>query len=228
MKKDDSIDCPGSPQVKVCGLTVVDEAVECAHLGADAIGLVFYPPSPRFVTRSTAREISASLPRGVSKIGVFVDAPFLEIMKMAESCGLDFVQLHGCEPPATVEAFESLGISVIKALFTGKKPFISEAQNYPASAFLVESGAGALPGGEGLRWEWSEAGSFAGRIPCILAGGLSPENVSEAIRQFGPDAVDVSSGVESAPGRKDGNKVRAFIEEVRKAKPRSVPGRVFK
>lgn len=220
-------DCPGSPQVKVCGLTVVDEAVACAESGADAIGMVFYPPSPRFVTAPVAREIGANLPEGVCKIGVFVDEPFLEIMKMVELCRLDFVQLHGCEPPAMVEALESSGISVIKTLFEKKRPFISDAGNYRASAYLVESGVGAVPGGAGLSWEWSAARGLAGKRPCILAGGLNPENVGEAICQFGPDAVDVSSGVESVPGRKDKNKVRAFIEAVRNAKLRSAPGRIF-
>ena len=228
MRMGASIDCPVAPQVKVCGLTVVDEAVFCAELGADAIGMVFYPPSPRFVTASTAHEISANLPRGVCKVGVFVDAPFLEIMKMAELCRLDFVQLHGCESPSTVEVLESVGIPVIKTLFVEKKPNLSEAEDYPASAFLVESGAGSVPGGAGLSWEWGTATVMAAKRPCILAGGLDPENVFEAIRQFGPDAVDVSSGVEYAPGRKDRDKVRAFIEAVRNAKLRSATRRIFK
>ena len=222
------IDHPGSPQVKVCGLTVADEALACAQSGADAIGLVFYPPSPRFVTAATAREICAKLPAGVRKVGVFVDAPFLEIVKMVESCGFDFVQLHGFESPATVEALESVGISVIKTLFAKRKPLVSEAQNYHASAFLVEGGAGAAPGGAGLTWDWSAARDLSRDLPCILAGGLDPQNVLEAISQFGPDAVDVSSGVEFSPGRKDMGKVRAFIEAVRNAKPRSAPRRIFK
>ncbi|MDR3569563.1 MAG: phosphoribosylanthranilate isomerase [Syntrophobacteraceae bacterium] len=221
------IDCPGPCQVKVCGLTVADEALGCVELGADAIGLVFYPPSPRFITAVAAREIGASLPPGVRKVGVFVDAPFLEIMKMAQFCGLDFVQLHGGEPPSMVEALESAGISVIKALFSERKPLLSEAQNYRASAFLVESGAGPIPGGAGIGWEWRAGAALAGEKPCILAGGLTPQNVSEAIGQFEPVAVDVSSGVESAPGRKDMEKVRAFIEAVRNSKQRSAPGRIF-
>jgi phosphoribosylanthranilate isomerase len=196
-------------------------------LGVDAIGLVFYPPSPRFVTAAAAREIGANLPRGVSKVGVFVDAPFLEIMKTAELCGLDFVQLHGCEPPSMVEAIKSVGMAVIKTLFAERKPLLAEAENYRASAFLVESGAGPIPGGVGLSWEWRAACGLAGKLPCILAGGLNSENVGEAIREFGPDGVDVSSGVESAPGRKDMRKVRAFIDAVRNAKVRSTPGRIF-
>ncbi len=228
------------PQVKVCGLTLVDEAVACAEMGADAIGLVFYPPSPRLVSGQRAREISESLPEQVWKVGVFVDESFPAVMKKAEFCRLNCVQLHGTEPPEMVEALEMAGIRVIKSLFVKKRPFLSEAHLYRASAYLIESGGGVVPGGAGLSWKWAEAGELAGKLPCILAGGLSPENVGHAIYEFGPDAVDVSSGVESEPGRKDIVKVRAFIEAVRNAKHKSAPfvkggggdftgpGRIFK
>jgi len=216
------------PQVKVCGVTLVDEAVACAEMGADAIGLVFYPPSPRLVSGQRAREISGSLPEQVWKVGVFVDEPFSAVMKKAEFCRLNCVQLHGTEPPEVVEALEAAGIRVIKSLFVEKRPFLSEAGLYRASACLIESGGGPVPGGAGLSWKWAEAGELAGKLPCILAGGLSAENVGEAIYEFGPDAVDVSSGVESEPGRKDISKVRAFIEAVRNAKLRNEPGRIFK
>jgi phosphoribosylanthranilate isomerase len=206
----------------------VQEAVACAELGVDAIGLVFYPPSLRFVSGQKAREISASLPEHVWKIGVFVNEPFIEVVKKAEFCRLNCVQLHGTESPEMVQALEAAGISVIKTLFAKKKPLFSEAAHYRASAYLVEGGAGGVPGGTGLSWDWGEAGKLAGERPCILSGGLSPENVCEAIHEFGPDAVDVSSGVESAPGRKDISKVRAFVEAVRIAKPPREPGRVFK
>ncbi|MGA2228816.1 MAG: phosphoribosylanthranilate isomerase, partial [Syntrophobacteraceae bacterium] len=208
--------------------TVVDEAVACAEMGADAIGLVFYPPSPRLVSEKRAREISESLPEHVWKVGVFVDESFQAVMKKAEFCRLNCVQLHGNEPPEMVEALETAGISVIKSLFVKKRPFLSEADRYCASAYLIESGGGFVPGGAGLSWKWAEAGELAGKFPCILAGGLSPENVGDAIYEFGPDAVDVSSGVESEPGRKDIGKVRTFIKAVRNAKLRSESGRIFK
>ncbi len=216
------------PQVKVCGLTLAHEAVACAELGADAIGLVFYPPSPRFVSGQTAREISENLPEQVWKIGVFVNEPFIAVIKKAEFCRLNCVQLHGSEPPEMVQALEAAGISVIKTLFAKIEPVFSRAAHYRASAYLVEGGGGCVPGGTGLSWKWGEAGKLAGELPCILSGGLSPENVSRAIHEFGPDAVDVSSGVESAPGRKDIAKVRAFVEAVRSAKPPREPGRIFK
>jgi phosphoribosylanthranilate isomerase len=228
MKKGGQHDYLAHPQVKVCGLTLVDEAVACAEMGADAIGLVFYPPSPRFVSGQRAREISVSLPEQVWKVGVFVDEPFPAVMKKVEFCRLNCVQLHGAEPPEVVEALERAGIRVIKSLFVKKRPFLSETDLYRASAYLIESGAGLVPGGVGLSWKWAEAGELAGKLPCILAGGLSVENVGEAIYQFGPDAVDVSSGVESGPGRKDIGKVRAFIDAVRNAKLRSESRRIFK
>ncbi len=216
------------PQIKVCGLTLVEEAIACVELGADAIGLVFYPPSPRFVSELKAREISASLPERVWKIGVFVNEPLMDVMKKAEFCRLNCVQLHGTETPEMVQSLESAGISVIKSLFAKKEPGFSEAVLYRASAYLVESGEGRVPGGTGLSWKWGEAKNLAGMQPCILSGGLSPENVSKAIHEFGPDAVDVSSGVESAPGRKDIVKVRAFVEAVRNAGSPREPGRIFK
>ena len=127
-----------------------------------------------------------------------------------------------------VRAIETVGIRVIKSVFAERKPSISEAILYGATACLVESGGGAVPGGAGLEWKWSEAGSRFGDLPCILAGGLSPENVDRAIFDFGPDAVDVSSGVESEAGRKDIEKVRAFVKAVRNAKLSREPRRIFK
>lgn len=228
MRKDRLDDSWASPQIKVCGLTSADEAVACAETGADAIGLVFYPPSPRFVNELRAREISGSLPDRVWKIGVFVDEPLVEVMKKVELCGLNCVQLHGSEPPEMVEALEEAGIRVIKSVFAEKRPSLSDAALYRASAYLIESGAGAVPGGAGLVWQWGEAGERAKELPSILAGGLSPENVSKAICAFGPDAVDVSSGVESGAGRKDIGKVCAFVNAVRNAKLRREPRRIFK
>ncbi len=217
-----------SPQIKVCGLTRADEAIACVATGAEAIGLVFYPPSPRFVSEHTAREISGSLPEEIWKIGVFVDESFLEVMKKAEFCRLNCVQLHGNESPEMVEALESAGMRVIKTFFAKKRPSFAEAALYRATACLIESGGGSIPGGAGLAWKWGEAKEPTGGMPSILAGGLSPENVGEAIYTFGPDAVDVSSGVESGAGRKDIGKVGAFVKAVRNAKLRREPGRIFK
>ena len=219
---------PASVQVKICGLTRLDEALECAELGADAIGLVFYPPSLRSLSDAAAREISRGLPKSARKIGVFVNEPLLEVLKKAEFCGLDGVQLHGDEAPEMVEAIKAAGITVIKSLFLNKKPLLGDAHLYGASAFLLESGEGRLPGGNAHAWDWRSAGNFSGEHPCILAGGLDATNVVNGIEGFCPDAVDVSSGVESEPGRKDIGKVKSFLKAVRSAKLRREPRRIFR
>jgi phosphoribosylanthranilate isomerase len=202
------------PQVKICGLTSVEAASACADLGADAIGCVFFPKSPRNLTEQRAREICSALPPEVKKVGVFVDETYSAIMRMVERCGLTAVQLHGRESPDLVNALLAENILVIKALFTAGAPAFSDAQKYRASAFLVECGKGVLPGGTALTWDWQQARKISETYPVILAGGLSPGNVSQAIAACRPAAVDVSSGVEKAPGIKDLAKVKAFLESV--------------
>jgi phosphoribosylanthranilate isomerase len=198
-------------QVKICGLTRVDEAAACAAAGAHAIGLVFYPRSRRYVSPETAREISRAIPAGVARVGVFVDAPPEVVLQTARTAGLTGVQLHGCEPPEVIDRLRREGLFVIKALFAERAPAFEDAPRYPASAFLVECGRGALPGGNAQDWDWSKAGPLTERHPVILAGGLTPDNAAQAIGAASPDAVDVSSGVEAAPGRKDIRNVEAFI-----------------
>lgn len=215
------------PQVKICGLTKIDDAVQCASLGADAVGLVFYPKSPRYVTEALAREICLALPKGIKRVGVFVDETFASIMRKVERCGINAVQLHGNEPPGLVTGLRRENLTVIKALFLQKKPALEDAVNYNASAFLAECGKGALPGGNALSWDWEKAKMISEKYPLILAGGLTPENVSQAVSLCLPDAVDVSSGVESAPGIKDIEKVKLFISRVSACSLAKRPGRIF-
>ena len=202
--------------MKICGLTKVDEALACARLGADAIGCVFYPRSPRFVENHLARAIRDALPDSVALVGVFANEPFASIMERIKECGLNKVQLHGSESPELVARLEKLGVGVIKTLFVNRRPALYECARYQASAWLVECGGGKLPGGNALQWDWGLARALSGKgTPIILAGGLSPENVRIGIKAALPDAVDVSSGVESKPGRKDLEKVARFIEIVK-------------
>jgi len=201
-------------QVKVCGLTRADEAVACAQAGVHAVGCVFYAKSPRCVTAAAAREIRRALPPEVSCVGVFVDEPVEGVMATASQAGLTAVQLHGNEPPVVVERLRREGLFVIKALFADRAPGLDEALNYSASAYLVECGQGVLPGGNAHAWEWGRAAALGERHPLILAGGLTPENAAQALRAAWPDAVDVSSGVEAGPGRKDIRKVEQFIAAV--------------
>jgi phosphoribosylanthranilate isomerase len=204
------------PQIKVCGLTVVEEAVACARLGADAIGLIFYPPSPRHVTLDQARAIAAALPGRVPAVGVFVNPVWEDLVRFIEHCGLGGVQLHGTESNAFIGRLRSrYPITVLKGLFASKPPYLSDADQYEVSAFLVECGQGALPGGNAKTWDWGSARDFSLGHAMVLAGGLNPDNVVEAVHACLPDAVDASSGLESTPGRKDLQKVALFIDQVR-------------
>ena len=203
------------PQVKICGLTRPDEAVSCARLGADAVGLVFYPRSPRHVSTAQGRAIVDALPAAVATVGVFVNADFAAIMARVSGCGLSMVQLHGAEPAELVERLRAEGVGVIKALFMGGEPGLAAAVRYAADAFLVECSGGPLPGGNAMAWNWSAAREFGQQRPLVLAGGLTPDNAAAAIRAGRPAAIDVSSGVEASPGRKDANKVARLMAAVR-------------
>ena len=203
-----------TPQVKICGITRVQDALRCAELGADAIGCVFYSKSPRRLTKDQARDICAATPDPVKTVGVFVNETFSSIMVYVEYCHLSTVQLHGNEPPELVRRLQRENIHVLKALFADGYPTFDDAPKYPASAFLVECGRGKHPGGNALAWNWEAAKNFGKEYPLILAGGLDPENVVPAIQMSAPRAVDVSSAVESAPGRKDFDKVAAFMKAV--------------
>jgi len=216
-------------QVKICGLTSAQEAEASAAFGASAIGCVFYPRSPRFVTDEQAREISLALPPGVAAVGVFVNEDYDAIMRRVEYCRLRGAQLHGQEPPDLVKRLRAAEVTVIKALYVNGTPSVGESASYPeASAFLVEAKGGSLPGGNALSWEWGAVRekAFEGS-PLVLAGGLHAGNVAEAVAAASPDAVDVSSGVEASPGRKDLSKVREFLEAVRKIEIRRPPRAVF-
>ncbi|MBU0991492.1 MAG: phosphoribosylanthranilate isomerase [Proteobacteria bacterium] len=202
------------PQIKICGLTRTDEARKCAELGADAIGLVFFKKSPRNLDREQAREIVENLPGHVSTVGVFVNETFDFIMDHVNFCGLSAVQLHGTEPPDLVNRLMDTKLTIIKCLYMENEPFLTDADTYNASAYLVECKKGILPGGNALSWNWGRAKDFGKLHPFILAGGLTHETVRTAISEASPDAVDISSGVESSPGRKDMSKVKSFIEQV--------------
>jgi len=202
-------------QVKICGITREEDASACVSLGVDAIGLVFYPPSSRHVSREQARCITKLIPGHILTVGVFVDESAETVKTIVEYCGLRAVQLHGVESPSTAEAIKKMNVKVIKAIFMNGTPEPSEMVNYNVDAFLLEAPQGPIPGGTGMRWDWSLVKNLSRSYPVILAGGLNPENVTEAINASLTDAVDVSSGVESAPGIKDIDKVSRFIKSVK-------------
>jgi phosphoribosylanthranilate isomerase len=212
--------------VKICGITRPEWAVAAADAGADAIGLVF-AESPRQVTQDEAAEIVRALPPWVAPVGVFVDESAASICEIAERVGLDAAQLHGDEPPETVAELEPL--KVIKAFRIGGEADAKSARAWREAcrragrepdAYLVDASVpGGPKGGTGRPANWDLAARLAleGFRPLILSGGLSADNVAEAIRQVRPWGVDGSSGLEEAPGRKDPDRIRAFIEAVRGA-----------
>ena len=213
------------PQVKVCGLTRIDEAAACAAAGAAAIGLVFYPPSPRSVSRAQARRIALALPPPVVPTGIFVNDGFDTIMDRVAHCRLRAVQLHGQETPALAARLRAEGLIVLKALFMEREPTLCRAAEYPDAALLVEHGGGRLPGGNARSWDWSAARRLGESHPLVIAGGLAPENVAAAVAAARPDAVDVSSGVEKSPGCKDLARVAAFFRAMAAAGPAAAPRR---
>ncbi|MGD8268104.1 MAG: phosphoribosylanthranilate isomerase [Desulfobacterales bacterium] len=210
----DEINGRRHPQIKICGLTQPQEAASCAAGGADAIGYIFYPPSPRSIAAVRAAQITRVLPASVCPVGVFVDESYDTVMHTAQTAGLRAVQLHGREAPALVDRLRANGLTVIKTLFYNGSPDFKAIDRYAADAYLVECVGGPLPGGNALLWNWSETRRLPATAPIILAGGLTPDNIAAAIQDARPDAVDVSSGVEQRPGRKDLIKVRALCRAV--------------
>ncbi|MFA6010791.1 MAG: phosphoribosylanthranilate isomerase [Desulfobacteraceae bacterium] len=215
------------PQVKICGLTRIDEALACAELGADAIGLVFYPKSPRNVSEKVAREIVTALPPGVVPTGVFVNETYEGIMGKVERCGLKAIQLHGNESPDLVHRLMDENLTVIKVLYMESEPHVRNTCDYHPSAYLVECAKGVLPGGNAMSWNFQNVRQVKTDKPLIIAGGLDPDNISSAVLSAEPDAVDVSSGVEREPGFKDLAKVALFIAHVKACDMGKKPRRIF-
>jgi phosphoribosylanthranilate isomerase len=202
--------------VKICGITRIEDAEAAAGAGANALGFVFWPRSPRAVDVATARRIIETLPPFVVRVGVFVDATREELARTSDEAGLDVVQLHGDEPP---EALRDLPRRALKALrvTSGFVPELVDRYIGRVGGILLDSGATGVPGGSGRSFDWSVACAVRQRVKrLVLAGGLTPDNVRAALAQVRPDAVDVSSGVESEPGRKDPKKVRDFVAAVRR------------
>ncbi|MDQ0285691.1 phosphoribosylanthranilate isomerase [Desulfofundulus luciae] len=196
-------------RVKICGITDISSALAAAEAGADALGFVF-APSPRRITPSQACRICRELPPFITRVGVFVDAPLEEVRAVAEYCGLDAIQLHGCESPDYCRA---LGRRVIKAFRVGDEIDPVELSGHPADAILLDTFVAGQRGGTGRPFDWQLAAGLKLSRPLILAGGLTPENVGRAVVTVQPYGVDVSSGVEKdgQPGKKDPDKIRRFI-----------------
>jgi phosphoribosylanthranilate isomerase len=201
-------------RVKVCGVTSLADARACVEAGVDAIGLNFWAGSVRRCEEGIAREIVSELHGRTLFVGVFVDAEEGEIARTIEHVKLDCVQLHGAEPPALLTRFLP---HAYKALRVRGADVLDEVRAYPGEHVLLDAYVKGMPGGTGATFDWTLARAVASERKLTLAGGLTPENVAEAVRQVAPYCVDTASGVESAPGIKDYARVRAFVRNAREA-----------
>ena len=204
-------------RVKICGITRLEDAELAVDLGASAIGFVFWPDSPRFVDPERARDIVSALPAFVMPIGVFVDQPAEFVREVAARTGLGAVQLHGHE--STTYARE-LGLRVVKAVTMRRAAAEGVLDQWAHATILLDAEDTERRGGTGRTIDWNAAAAVARRRPIVLAGGLRPDNVGEALRVVRPAGIDVSSGVEQAPGAKDPNLMRAFFTAVADAAAR--------
>ena len=202
-------------RVKICGITRVEDGLACAELGADAIGLVFYAPSPRAVSVETARTIIAALPPFVSTVGLFVDANAAEVNAVLTQLPLDMLQFHGNETPDYCLSFNRPYLKALRVM-PGLDLVQYAAQYSQARGLLLDAHVAGMAGGTGQAFDWNLIPAHL-PLPVVLSGGLHPSNVTQAIKQVQPAAVDVSSGVEATKGIKDVAKIAAFMQGVRNA-----------
>jgi phosphoribosylanthranilate isomerase len=202
-------------RIKICGITNAEDARLAADLGAQALGFIFYPKSPRAIEPEAAHDIIKNLSPLVLSVGVFVDEEAAIVRELAATVGLDWVQLHGRETPDYCRA---LGRRVIKGFRVQGQDILAELPNYrdAVQAFLLDAYRPGTPGGTGDTFDWKVASRAKEFGPVILAGGLTAANVGQALKTAQPAGLDVASGVEAAPGRKDPEKLRAFFEAVRR------------
>jgi len=209
------------PRVKICGITRPQDAEMAVELGAWALGMVFYEPSPRRCSIEQAQLIAAALRRKVELCGVFVNAPLEQIERTSEELGLTLLQLHGEEGPAfCLEAARRTGAKVIKAAQVSGAGDIQDLERFHVDFHLLDARARArerqgMRGGTGETFDWALVAARRSKVPLILSGGLTPENVAEAIAATSPFAVDTASGTESSPGHKDPEKLREFFAQAR-------------
>ena len=198
-------------KVKICGMTNYEDAIAAVNFGADAIGFIFHQPSPRYISPNMAAQIISKLPPFVTTVGVFVKKRPKEIQEIIRVAGIDIVQLHGDESPEICHAFKRV-IKVVRI----KDDNLSVLKQYLVSAFLLDTYTNTTYGGTGTTFDWDIAKKAKRFGPIILAGGLTPENVKEAVQKVMPYGVDVVSGVEGEiKGEKNHNKMKTFIENVR-------------
>ena len=203
-------------KVKICGITNYDDALVAVEAGADALGFVFYTKSPRAISPERALRIIEQLPPLVQVVGLFVDESLATVNRIADLCGLDIVQLHGNESP---EFCAGVKRRVLKALRVKDAYSLTGMPSYHVAGFLLDTWSPGQPGGTGKSFNWNIVKHACEQHRIVLAGGLTLENIQDAIRQVHPYGVDISSGVERAPGLKDPEKVRSFIKKAKEHAP---------
>lgn len=200
-------------QVKICGITNKEDALCAADCGAAALGFIFYPPSLRYIKPEDARKIISALPKEIVKVGVFVNEKPKEIIRAMEYCGLDMIQLHGDETPEyCLELPASL---IIKAVELKNEDDLNYALNYNVVAMLVDSRQPGFYGGTGKKSNWEQACRIKKNKPLILSGGLNEDNIAQAMKDVAPHGLDINSGVESEPGKKNHAKLARIFEIIR-------------
>jgi phosphoribosylanthranilate isomerase len=200
-------------QIKICGITSRTDALTAAGCGADALGFIFYEASPRHVTPETARMICGDLPKRVVRVGVFVNEDASKVIEIVDFCGIDLIQLHGDEPPDYCRRFPAERLIKAVAFHGDGDP--AALADYAVRAILLDHREIGRYGGTGKQSDWNLAGRIKALYPLILAGGLHEGNIEEAIRTVAPDAVDLNSGVEQSPGKKDPGKIKKIVEIIR-------------
>ncbi len=209
---------PGRVAVKICGIRTGQQAADIIGAGADALGINFYPKSKRFIALDEALPWLKEIGDAVPRVAVTVNAIDDELKRIADSGGIDWIQLHGDETPNRVESLIQQGLPVFRAMGVKDETMLESAAAYPGSTLLLDAYAPAEYGGSGETMDWTLGAKAVQQWPdrqIILAGGLVPDNVAAAVEQVRPDGVDVASGVESEPGVKDVALVRAFIDAAR-------------
>jgi|SRR6266567_1198405 len=205
-------------KVKICGVRTLEEAQAAVDAGADALGFNFWSPSARYIEPHAAREVITSVTPTVCTVGVFVNEEGSRIVDIASELGLNAVQLHGDESPEFCEGLASIKtFKTIKAIRVGQDFDLGVIESYRVNMILLDSSSEGSYGGTGRRFDWRIAIEAKHLVPIILAGGLTTENVWDAITQVRPAAIDVCSGVEAEPGRKDMDKMRSFMAEAARA-----------
>jgi phosphoribosylanthranilate isomerase len=213
-------------EIKICGITRLEDAMAAADCGADAVGFILHEPSPRHVRPETVRGIVAALPAGIATVGVFVNRDADEVGQIVAQCRLDFIQFHGDETPGYCGRFPAG--RVLKAVELRSAADMGRLDAYRVRALLVDSRREGLYGGTGLRADWKLASELAASRPVILAGGLDEHNILAALETVAPAAVDINSGVEQAPGVKDHGRLRRIVGLIRGAASSTVvPERIF-